>query len=128
MRPPDGDRPAANVGAPRVRPIVYQSADRGRGSAATWTMNIVVPYISIVSPGSWTPTLKASTQASTEPATRGVPWGMPDTAAPAAWTLPTTSSDQASRGSARPGAISAVQSVAQPAAAMSYMGSHWLAE
>jgi hypothetical protein len=47
---------------------------------------MVLPYMSMSSPGSRTPTLSASAQASTVPATTGVPAGNPVASAAAAVT------------------------------------------
>lgn len=62
-------------------------------------MNIVVPYISITSPGARTPTLSASAQASMVPTATGVPVARPVCAAAAAVTVPATSAGQRSSGS-----------------------------
>jgi hypothetical protein len=119
VRPPEVERPAAYVHVPSKTPWVLQRLASGLNSRAISTMNIVVPYMSIVSPGSRTPALSASAQASIVPATTGVPSGIPVAAAPRTWTRPTTSSDHANRGKSTPGTTSAAQSAAHAAVFMS---------
>ena len=62
--------PAARLYVLRNMPAVLQRPGWGFGLATTSTMNIVVPYMSIRSPGWSTPTLAASAQASIVPAAR----------------------------------------------------------
>lgn len=125
---PDVAIPAASEYVPGNAPCVVQSPVCGRGSARTWIRNTVVPYITIVSPGSRTPTEAASAQASTVPAVTGSLRGKTVSEAAAAPTVPTTSVGQASLGSSMPGATRSAQSWAQSPARRSYIGSHWLAE
>jgi hypothetical protein len=82
-------------------------------SVNTSTMDMVVPYMSIMSPGSRTPTLIASDQGSMVPAATGVPAGIPVTSAAAVVASPATSDGHSSRGSARPGATSLAHSSIQ---------------
>ena len=57
---------------PCVVPEVTHIARLGAGSAVIATRNVVVPYMSMTSPGEVAPTLIASAQASVLPATTGV--------------------------------------------------------
>src|SRR5258706_14805079 len=86
--------PAARLYVPSYAPTVLHSDGDGCGWAATLTRNIVVPYMSMRSPGSLTPTLTASAQASMVPATTGTPAGRPVSAAPSPVTVPLTSAGQ----------------------------------
>ncbi len=70
----------------------------GTGFAVTWTMNMVVPYMTIMSPGAFTPTLMASAVASIVPVVTGVPAFSPVSAAACGVTCPATSFAQSSRG------------------------------
>lgn len=88
----------------------------------------MVPYISMMSPGSRTPTPAASAQASMVPVVTGRPTGRPVAAAASGVMRPTTSVGQANSGSRRPGATDSAQSMAQSRAIRSYMGTHWLAD
>ena len=96
--------PAARLYVPRKTPAVLQRPGWGLGLVTTSTRNIVVPYISIRSPGWSTPTLAASAQASIVPAATGVPAGIPVDWAAASETVPATSDGHSKRGSSRPGA------------------------
>lgn len=101
-------------------PCVHQSGGAAENlPAATCTAKSVEPYISMRSPGSRTPTLSASAQASIVPAKTGVPGRSPVAAAAAAVTAPTCSPGQTSLGSGQPGSTSATQSSAHPRAARS---------
>ena len=116
---PDVAIPAARVRLPGRSPAVPHIVGSGRSCATASTMNIVVPYMSIVSPGSRTPTLSASAQASMVPAMTGVPAAIPVRADASAVTQPTGSPAQWSVGSSRFGAMSAAQSDAQVPVQMS---------
>jgi hypothetical protein len=111
--------PAASVWDDGSTPDVVHSPRTLVGVVSTCTKNIVEPYISIRSPGRRTPTLKASAQASTVPATTGVPSARPVAAAAAPCTTPTCSDGHTKRGSASPGSTAFAQSLAQSCAWMS---------
>jgi hypothetical protein len=102
---PDVAIPAARLRVPGATPFVAHSPGCERTSSTTPTMNIVVPYMSIVSPGARTPTLAASAHASIVPAATGVPSARPVSDAAAAVTVPAISAGHRSRGSSNPGAI-----------------------
>jgi len=122
------DIPAARLWVPGKTPDVPHSLAWVLGSLSTSTMNRVVPYISIRSPGSRTPALKASDQASIVPVATGVPAGIPVSLAASGVIRPATSPGQRSLGSGSPGAMSSAHSPIQRFPARSYSGSHWLAE
>src|SRR5258707_4436381 len=94
-------------------PAVLHKEGYTSASRCTSTKNSVVPYMSIISPGSLTPTLSASDQASIVPAATGIPAGRPVSAAADGVTRPATSEGQSSLGSAKPGAISPAHSPIQ---------------
>jgi hypothetical protein len=85
------------------RPGKSQGAYHSRGSrtrlSVSMMMKMVEPYISIMSPGSSTPTLSASAAASMVPAITGVPSARPVSAAACRVTWPAMSVVQARRGS-----------------------------
>ena len=120
--------PAARVYVPGQVPHVPQSPGCGRGSVSTCTRNMVVPYMTMASPGSRTPTLVASAHASMVPVVIGSPTGSPVAAAASRVTCPTTSVGQANSGSSSPGATDSAQSVAHSRRRRSYIGTHWLAD
>ena len=85
---------------------------------------IVDPYMIMTWPGSFTPTLIASENASSVPTATGMPSGRPVAFAPAAVMCPATSLEYISRGSGRPGATSSHHSGIQSRVAGEYIGSH----
>src|SRR6187402_1539162 len=90
--------PAARLWVPANAPTVPHSGGAETGAVTVATRNIVVPYISIRSPGLWAATLMASAHASTVPVVTGMPAGRPVSPAAAAETTPAVSSDHARRG------------------------------
>ena len=110
---PDVAMPPARTLVPENGPAVLQRFDDGRGSPTISMVRAVVPYMTIRSPGSRTPTLAASDQASTVPVTTGMPSGSPVASAASRVTSPATSAGQRSSGSSRPGATSSAHSSIQ---------------
>lgn len=76
----------------------------GIGWAVGTIMNIVVPYCRNIRPGTDSPTLTPSAQASIVPAVTGMPAGRPVAAAASSVTTPARSPDQTSLGISSPGA------------------------
>ena len=98
MIAPDVAMPAARLRVPSKAPTVPHSGGDDTGVATVPMRNIVVPYMSIRSPGLWASTLIASAHASIVPAVTGIPAGSPVAAAASPVIVPTTESDHASRG------------------------------
>ncbi len=99
MIAPDVAMPPARLRVPSNAPTVPHSSGMVMRSAIVLTRNIVVPYMSMRSPGCCAPTLTASVQASIVPETTGVPTGRPVAAAAVDVTVPTIESDHTSGGS-----------------------------
>jgi hypothetical protein len=84
------DMPPSMLYRPGSANAVAHIRGSGTGSPVTWMKNIVVPYMTIMSPGSTTPTLTASAAASIVPAVTGVPAFSPVSAAAVEVTSPAT--------------------------------------
>ncbi len=84
--------PAMSYIPGRTYPVAHIRSS-GIGRSVTRMKNSVVPYITIRSPGSVTPTLSASAAASTAPAVTGVPALSPVSSAPRSLTVPAISVD-----------------------------------
>ena len=113
MSVPDVARPAIEAWRPGAIHGAYHSRGSRIGRSVTSMMNIVEPYISIISPGDWTPTLTASAAASIVPTMTGVPWARPVSDAAAGVTPPAISVDHASRGNRSSGRMSGARSAVQ---------------
>ena len=98
--------PPARLRVPSNAPTVPHSGGDETGAVTVEIRNIVVPYISIRSPGLCASTLIASAHASMVPAVTGMPAGRPVAAAADSVIVPATVSDQASRGGSIAPAIS----------------------
>jgi hypothetical protein len=122
---PEVAMPPARLRVPGKAPTVPHIAGLVSGRSTVAMRNIVVPYISIRSPGRWAPTLTASVHASIVPVMTGVPAGMP---ARALVVVPATSPGHASGGSSISGATSEAHGRYQSRACVSNSGVHWLAE
>ena len=98
--------PPASVKEPGTMPEVGHMVRLTIGSSVVATRKVVVPYISIRSPGRVASALTASAQASMVPLITGIPVRSPGTSAVTSGpTTPADSPAQRSRGSSRPGAI-----------------------
>ncbi|MNT53919.1 hypothetical protein D3C72_1910390 [compost metagenome] len=95
--------PAARLNCPSYAPATVHTRGSGVGWSCTRTKKVVLPYITIRSPGATAPTLIASLSASTAPTATGVPTDRPVAAAACVLISPAISSDQAGRGSASSG-------------------------
>jgi hypothetical protein len=96
--------PPDTLGWPGCVPTVVHIPGTAVGSAVGTIMNIVVPYCKNIRPGTDSPTLTPSAQASMVPAVTGMPAGRPVAAAASGVTTPAWSPDHSRRGMARPGA------------------------
>ena len=110
---PEVAMPPASTSVPERGPAVLQRFGEGRGSSTISMVSAVVPYMTIRSPGSRTPMLAASDQASTVPVTTGMPAGRPVASAASSVISPATSAGQRRSGSSSPGATSSDHSPIQ---------------
>ena len=98
------------------------------GSTVVATRKVVVPYISIRSPGEAASTLTASAQASMVPVMTGIPARRPGTSRVIALcTVPAASLAQRSSGSSRPGPTRSAHSGCHVWWRRLYIGADWLA-
>ena len=100
------------------------SAGCGTARSVIRSATIVEPYMSMIWPGSFTPTLSASENASMVPTATGIPSGRPVARAPWAVMCPATWLEYIRRGSGRPGATSSHHSGIQSRVGGEYIGSH----
>src|SRR5665647_1565303 len=117
--------PPARLWVPSNAPTVPHMSSLVTRSGTVAIRNIVVPYMSIRSPGFCASTLTASDQASIVPVMTGTPARIPAISRPV---TPARSPGQRSAGRSRPGATCSAQGRYQSSARVSYSGVHWLAE
>ena len=108
---PEVAMPPARLYCPATRPVVPHMLGWRTRWVVLPTRNIVVPYMSIRSPGRTAPTESPSAHASIVPTATGTPSGSPVSDAAGAVTRPASSPAQASRGRAMPGATASAHGV-----------------
>src|SRR5258705_3561320 len=120
---PDVAIPPARLRVPRNAPTVPHIDGVVSGRSTVAMRNMVLPYISIRSPGFCASTLTASVHASIEPVITGTPAAMPATGSRV---TPATSSAHESGGSSTLGATRSAHRRAQARSGVSKSGVQWL--
>src|SRR5215212_10679439 len=100
---PDVAMPPARTSVSERGPAVLQRFGDGSGLPTISMVSAVVPYMTIRSPGSRTPMLAASDQASTVPVATGIPAGSPVVSAASCVISPAISAASAGPGAPDPG-------------------------
>ncbi len=117
--------PPARLRVPGTAPIVAHMAGVVSRSRTVLMRNIVVPYMTMRSPGFWASTLTASDHASMVPVMTGTPAGMPATSRVV---TPAASPGQRNGGSSNSGLTCRAHGSYQTPSIVSNSGVHWLAE